>query len=74
MTNGKPAPEGYLLAAPLLGVEPERCLVVEDAEPGVAAGHAAGAMVAALKEVPAELQVDDLLELAQLLAETFIDT
>ena len=74
VTNGKPAPEGYLLAARLLGVEPERCLVVEDAEPGAAAGHAAGAMVAALKKVPAELQVNDLLELAQLLAETFTDT
>jgi hypothetical protein len=31
-------------------------------------------MVAALKTVPADLQVDDLPELAQLLAETFTAT
>src|SRR5206468_3465370 len=40
---GKPDPEGYLLAARKLGVDPRRCLVVEDAEAGVRAGQAAGA-------------------------------
>ena len=74
VTNGKPAPEGHLLAARRLGVEPKHCLVVEDAEPGAAAGRATDDMVTALKKVPADLQVDDLLELAQLLAETFTAT
>jgi mannitol-1-/sugar-/sorbitol-6-phosphatase len=64
---GKPDPESYLLAAERLGVPPGRCLVVEDAEPGVAAGRAAGAMVAGLKRVPADLQIDDLHQLAGLL-------
>ena len=61
--NGKPDPEGYLLAARRLGVDPTRCLVVEDAEPGVRAGHAAGATVAALKGVAADLQLTDLTDL-----------
>ena len=42
---GKPAPDGYLAAARRLGVPPARCLVVEDAGAGVAAGRAAGMSV-----------------------------
>ena len=64
---GKPDPEGYLRAAELLGVAPERCLVVEDAEVGVAAGRAAGAQVAALKGVDGDLAIPDLGTLARLL-------
>ena len=45
---GKPHPEGYLLAARLLGVEPADCLVVEDAPAGIEAGRAAGMRVVAL--------------------------
>ncbi len=63
---GKPDPEGYLLAARRLGVDPARCLVVEDAEPGVQAGRAAGATVAALKGVPADLPITTLAELVEL--------
>ncbi|MBM3788431.1 MAG: HAD family phosphatase [Acidobacteria bacterium] len=40
VTNRKPHPEPYLLAARLLGVE--RPLVVEDSDAGVASGQAAG--------------------------------
>ena len=43
--NGKPNPDPYLLAAQGLGIAPERCVVVEDAVAGVAAGLAAGAQV-----------------------------
>jgi len=64
---GKPDPEGYLQAARRLAVDPRRCLVVEDAEAGVAAGRAAGAMVAALKGVPADIQIADLYQLRRLL-------
>ena len=39
---GKPAPDMFLHAAALLGVAPERCVVVEDASSGVAAGAAGG--------------------------------
>lgn len=43
--NGKPDPEPYLKAAATLGVEPARCLVLEDAEAGLASGRAAGMSV-----------------------------
>jgi len=36
---GKPAPDSYLTAAKLLGVEPARAIVVEDALSGVEAGR-----------------------------------
>ena len=39
---GKPAPDMFLLAARLMGVPPERCLVFEDGEPGMRAAEAAG--------------------------------
>lgn len=36
--HGKPDPEGYLLSAKILNVNPENCVVLEDATPGVMAG------------------------------------
>ncbi len=41
----KPDPEVFLLAAKRLGVAPERCVVVEDAEKGVEAALSAGMRV-----------------------------
>jgi len=40
--RGKPAPDLFLEAARRLRVAPQRCLVVEDAEEGLAAARAAG--------------------------------
>jgi HAD superfamily hydrolase (TIGR01509 family) len=45
VANGKPAPDLFLLAAERLGIEPARCLVLEDAEPGVIAARRAGMQV-----------------------------
>jgi mannitol-1-/sugar-/sorbitol-6-phosphatase len=45
VTQGKPAPEGYLLAAQRLGRQPDACVVVEDAPAGIEAGRAAGMRV-----------------------------
>lgn len=42
ITRSKPDPEVFLLAARLLGLAPENCLVVEDAEAGVQAAVAGG--------------------------------
>ena len=42
---GKPAPDIFLKAAQLLGVKPEKCLVLEDAPAGVMAGQLAGMSV-----------------------------
>jgi beta-phosphoglucomutase len=43
--RSKPAPDVFLAAAELLGVAPETCVVVEDAESGIEAAHAAGMRV-----------------------------
>ncbi|MBV8777181.1 MAG: HAD-IA family hydrolase [Alphaproteobacteria bacterium] len=43
--RGKPAPDLFLYAARNMGVEPTRCVVVEDSLPGVAAARAAGMAV-----------------------------
>jgi HAD superfamily hydrolase (TIGR01509 family) len=40
--HGKPAPDMFLLAARLMNVQPERCLVFEDGAPGISAAKAAG--------------------------------
>lgn len=48
VSRGKPDPEGYLLAASRLGVDPRACLVIEDAPAGLQAGHAAGGGVLAV--------------------------
>lgn len=46
--RGKPDPAPYLLAARQLGMDPARCLVVEDAPAGVRAGAAAGSTTVAV--------------------------
>jgi HAD superfamily hydrolase (TIGR01509 family) len=43
MPRSKPAPDVYLAAAAALGVDPRRCLVIEDTVTGATAGVAAGA-------------------------------
>ena len=42
VTHGKPAPDMFLLAAKKMGVPAGKCLVFEDAEPGIRAAEAAG--------------------------------
>jgi sugar-phosphatase len=49
VARGKPAPDGYLRAAELLGCDPSRCLVIEDAPTGIAAARAAGTQVMAVQ-------------------------
>jgi HAD superfamily hydrolase (TIGR01509 family) len=48
VARGKPAPDGFLMAARRLATDPGRCLVVEDSRNGVLAGKAAGMTVAAV--------------------------
>ncbi|MEU9862945.1 HAD-IA family hydrolase [Streptomyces sp. NPDC047971] len=45
VTEGKPSPAPYLLAAERLGAAPADCLVIEDAPSGVRSGVAAGMTV-----------------------------
>lgn len=55
--NGKPAPDIFLHAAHQMNIEPERCWVIEDSKPGVAAARAAGMKVIAITNTHV---VDDL--------------
>ncbi len=71
--KGKPAPDAYLKAAEILGVEPQRAVVVEDALSGVQAGRNGkfGLVIGvdrlgdadALRENGADLVVTDLADL-----------
>jgi HAD superfamily hydrolase (TIGR01509 family) len=59
VTRSKPDPQIYLLAAERLGVDPARCLAIEDAPKGIASARAAGMMVVAVKtEYTAHLSLD----------------
>jgi HAD superfamily hydrolase (TIGR01509 family) len=48
VTAHKPDPQPYLLAARLLGVDPGRCVALEDSPNGVASATAAGCLVIAV--------------------------
>ena len=59
VVNGKPAPDIYLLAAQKLGVDPARCLALEDSEAGVMSAVRAGmctVMVPDLKQPSQEVR------------------
>jgi sugar-phosphatase len=61
VVRGKPDPEGYRLAAGRLGLDPARCIVVEDAPSGIAAARAAGcrSLAVTMTHRPAELAAAD---------------
>lgn len=71
--NSKPDPEVFLLAAKMLGVDPEECVVIEDAQAGIDAAKAAGMKAVGIGSaahcVNADLKLNDLtdLDLGQLL-------
>ena len=44
----KPAPDGFLMAAQLLSIKPNECVVIEDAEKGILAAKNAGMKVIAI--------------------------
>jgi sugar-phosphatase len=48
VSKGKPDPAPYLKGASLLGFEPAKCLVIEDAPAGIQSAHAAAMKVIAL--------------------------
>lgn len=48
ISHSKPDPEGYLLGASLLEIDPHSCVVFEDSLQGVKAGKSAGAYVVGL--------------------------
>lgn len=58
--NGKPEPDAYLLGAQLLELEPEECVVVEDAAAGILSGLAAGCHVVAVNAPAGSPRLDDV--------------
>lgn len=56
VTNGKPHPEPYLAGAAGLGLDPHRCLAIEDSRTGAVSAVAAGCPTIV---VPAHVPVDD---------------
>jgi HAD superfamily hydrolase (TIGR01509 family) len=48
VARGKPAPDGYLAAAELLGIDPVHCVAIEDSQAGIDAARAAGMKVLAV--------------------------
>lgn len=59
ITEGKPNPMCFLLAAKDLGVAPENCVVFEDSLHGINAGHAAGMRVIGVTTSFSEEQMGD---------------
>jgi sugar-phosphatase len=57
--RGKPDPEPFLLAAKLLGVDPARCLVFEDAPAGIRSARDAGCMVSAIQGTVSEAELSE---------------
>ncbi|MGD8148456.1 HAD family hydrolase [Ornithinimicrobium sp. Y1694] len=61
--KGKPDPEPYLVGARQLGVDPAKCLVVEDAPAGLKAGRAAGAATLAVTTTSSRDELEPLADL-----------
>ena len=76
--RGKPDPEVFLTAAQKVGVEPSRCVVIEDAPLGVVAAHAGGMKcvgMASTGRTPEMLNEAELVvkSLTLLTPETFVE-
>jgi mannitol-1-/sugar-/sorbitol-6-phosphatase len=69
ITRGKPDPEPFLLGAKALGVDPARCLVLEDAPAGIAAGLAAGMPVVAFRTTHPDAEIEAATVVLDTLAE-----
>ena len=86
VAHGKPAPDLFLHAARKMGVDPARCIVIEDSVPGVTGAAAAGMRVlgftqtawdpathgARLRAVGATTTFDDMRDLPGLIREATI--
>jgi sugar-phosphatase len=67
--RGKPDPEPFLLAARELGVDPVRCLALEDAPSGIESASAAGMHVVAFRTSHLERELEGATEILDTLAE-----
>ena len=72
--KGKPDPEVFLVAAAKLGVAPEHCVVVEDAQHGVEAARAAGMKSIGVSHNSKLLPADVVVRSLELLDPNVFDT
>jgi len=63
VSDGKPAPDGYLRAADLLDIPADGCIVIEDTDVGIAAGRAAGMRTVGVRGATGDLFVHSISEL-----------
>jgi mannitol-1-/sugar-/sorbitol-6-phosphatase len=69
ITRGKPDPEPFLLGARALGIDPSRCLVLEDAPAGIASARAAGMPVVAFRTTHPKAELEGATVVLDALAE-----
>lgn len=62
ITKSKPDPEVFLKAAEYLGLPPEACMVVEDAEAGIEAAKKGGMYAAGIGEAAKSINADESLK------------
>ncbi|MFC1633824.1 HAD family hydrolase [Planctomycetota bacterium] len=81
VTHKKPDPELFLLAAERMGIDPSRCVVIEDAPNGIQAAKAAGAQCIAVtnstgtdKLQEADLICESLKQISLDMIQELIDT
>jgi beta-phosphoglucomutase-like phosphatase (HAD superfamily) len=70
VSNGKPHPEPYAMAAVRLGIAPTHLLAVEDSVSGIASARSAALPTAAIRSTPdlgADWSVDSLTEIADII-------
>ncbi|MCI0336045.1 MAG: HAD family phosphatase [Acidobacteria bacterium] len=69
--HGKPHPDVFLAAAERMTIEPEICIVIEDAPAGIEAAHRAGMKAIGVRTTHPELQADWVVESLQQLPSDF---
>jgi mannitol-1-/sugar-/sorbitol-6-phosphatase len=67
--RGKPDPEPFILGAEQLGVDPTRCLALEDAPSGIESARGAGMSVVAFRTSHLESELEGASEILDTLAE-----
>jgi beta-phosphoglucomutase-like phosphatase (HAD superfamily) len=72
--RGKPDPEVFLIAATRLGVAPEHCIVVEDAQHGIEAARAAGMKSIGVNQNDKQLSADVVVRSLEFLDANVYDT
>ena len=72
--RGKPDPEVFLIAATRLGVAPEHCIVVEDAQHGIEAARAAGMKSIGVNQNDKQLSADVVVRSLEFLDANVFDT